>query len=112
MTWYIKVVKQTFQDTKTTASSPPTPQLIYSSVFRSSVECLEIHPLLAKDVARLCFSLFREPSLRLVKVPELLHNVFQDDIFMCYETMNTLLPELNILDRNGTKKMLEESDLI
>ena len=112
VSWYVKVVKQTFQDNNTLASSPPTPQTIYSSVFRSSVELLEIHPFLVKDVAKLCYSLFREPSLRLVKIPELLKNVFQDDIFMCYETMNSLLPELHKIDREGAKKMLEESELI
>ena len=57
-------------------------------------------------------SLFREPSLRLMKVPELLYNVFQDDIFMCYETVNTLLPELHKIDRDATRKMLEDSEII
>ena len=45
-------------------------------------------------------------------MPELLYNVFQDDIFMCYETMNTLLPELNKLDREASRLMLEGSDII
>ena len=31
---------------------------------------------------------------------------------MCYETLNTLLPELNKIDRETTRKMLEESDII
>ena len=106
------MVKQTFQDRNSQASSPPTPQIVYSSVLRSSVECLEVHSFLAKDVATLCISLFRESSLRLVKVPELLETVFQDDIFMCYETMNTLLPEFHKIDRELTRKMLEESELI
>ena len=65
-----------------------------------------------REVAILVTSLFREPSLRLVKMPELLYNVFQDDIFMCYETMNTLLPELNKLDREASRLMLEGSDII
>ena len=65
-----------------------------------------------REVAILVTSLFREPSLRLVKMPELLYNVFQDDIFMCYETMNSLLPELNKLDREAAKAMLEGSDII
>ena len=67
---------------------------------------LENHPFLVREAALLLTSLFREPSLRLVKIPELLYNVFQDDIFMCYETMNSLLPELNRLDREGARMML------
>ena len=67
---------------------------------------------MVREVAILVTSLFREPSLRLVKMPELLYNVFQDDIFMCYETMNTLLPELNKLDREASRLMLEGSDII
>ena len=73
---------------------------------------LESHPFLVREVAILITSLFREPSLRLVKMPELLYNVFQDDIFMCFETMNSLLPELNRLDREGARMMLEGSDII
>ena len=106
VSWFVKVVKQTFENNNTAASSPPTPQTVYSSVFRSSAEMLENHPFLVREAAVLLTSLFREPSLRLVKIPELLYNVFQDDIFMCYETMNSLLPELNRLDREGARMML------
>ena len=112
VSWFVKVVKQTLENNKTLASSPPTPQTISNSVFRTSVELLENHPFLVREVAILVTSLFREPSLRLVKMPELLYNVFQDDIFMCYETMNSLVPELNKLDREGARSMLEGSDII
>ena len=112
VSWFVKVIKQAFENNKTLASSPPTPQTINNSVFRTSVELLENHPFLVREVAILVISLFREPSLRLVKMPELLYNVFQDDIFMCYETMNSLVPELNKLDREAAKAMLEGSDII
>ena len=45
VSWFVKVVKQTFENNNTAASSPPTPQTVYSSVFRSSAEMLENHPL-------------------------------------------------------------------
>ena len=38
--------------------------------------------------------------------------IYNDDIFMMYETMNSVLFDLKEIDRDITKLMLEESTLI
>ena len=64
------------------------------------------------EVAQLYQSVFTCEPLTLSRLPPLLKEAYQDDIFMMYETMNSLLGELNKVDREGTKKALEDSTLI
>ena len=45
-------------------------------------------------------------------LPKLLKIAYEDDIFMMYETMNSLIGELNKIGREPTKKALEDSTLI
>ena len=64
------------------------------------------------DIANLIFNVFKTENLKLKQLPALLKEVYYDDIFMLYETMNAILNDLNKLDREMTKAALEESTLI
>mmetsp|Transcript_11832 Transcript_11832/g.15028 ORF Transcript_11832/g.15028 Transcript_11832/m.15028 type:complete len:120 (+) Transcript_11832:808-1167(+) len=53
------------------------------------------------------------PSITtLGKLPALLRAAYQDDIFMAYETMNSILSDLKKLDRELAKQMIEDSSLL
>ena len=67
---------------------------------------------MVKDAANLYCSVFKSESFKLAQLPELLKETYSDDIFMMYETMSTLLGDLNKIDRNMTKSAAEESTLI
>lgn len=80
---------------------------------------LEKHPALAKDIAMLILSVFREvtePDLpktaNLVFLPEKLAQVFSDDIYLSYSTLAQLLPEMKYLDPSATRNLILDSNLI
>jgi len=58
------------------------------------------------------FTIYTSKKRELKQLPTDLKLAYIDDIFMLYETMNTLLNELNKLDRDATKGALEQSSLI
>ena len=64
------------------------------------------------DVAKLYLSVFQTEEFKLSQLPEMLKEAYTDDIFMLYETMNSLLGDLNKLNRDLTKNSLEQSTLI
>lgn len=71
-----------------------------------------MHHSLVKEAANLYLSVFKSESYRLSQLPELLKEAYSDDIFMMYETMSSLLVDLNRLDRDLTKAAAEESNMI
>ena len=75
-------------------------------------ECLEQHSALVGECSKLIYSVFTTSSLSLTNLPELLKIAYQDDVFMAYETMNSVLGDLNKIDRERTKRALEESPLV
>ena len=89
--WFIKVVRQ------------PDDSALHNSVLQSVAECLEMHHGLVQDVARLLKSIFDTHEFKLSQLPGLLKQVYEDDIFMMYETMHAVLSDLNKLDRESTK---------
>lgn len=90
----------------------PEDSFLHSSVLQSVAECVEQHHSLAKDAAGLYLSVFKSESFKLAQLPELLKEAYSDDIFMLYETMSSLLGDLNKLDRDTTKAAAEESTMI
>jgi hypothetical protein len=63
-------------------------------------------------VARLYLSVYSTQARELKQLPTDLKLAYIDDIFMLYETMNTILNDLNKLNRSATKVALEHSTLI
>lgn len=67
---------------------------------------------MVSDLAELLYGVFTTEPLNLAMLPKLLKIAYEDDIFMMYETMNSLIGELNKIGREPTKKALEDSTLI
>ena len=63
-------------------------------------------------MAKLYLSVYSGQARELKQLPTDLKLAYIDDIFMLYETMNTILNDLNKLDRGATKVALEHSTLI
>ena len=80
--WFTKIVKQ------------PENSIVHNSVLQSVSECLETHQGLVADASRLLYGVFTTENLNLGKLPALLKVAYDDDIFMLYETMNTILGDL------------------
>ena len=98
--WFVKHVPQ------------PEDSFLHNSVLQSVAECIEMHHNLVKQAASLYISVFKSENFRLSMLPELLKEAYSDDIFMLYETMSSLLNDLNKMDREATKAAAEESSMI
>ena len=64
----------------------------------ATAECLELHQSLVKEVTKLIHSVFSAPKLGIHNLVTVLKRVYQDDIFMMYDTMHSMLGELKNLD--------------
>lgn len=84
--WFTKIVRQ------------PDTSSLHNSVLQSAAECLETHPALTSEVAALFHSVFSARSLGLGKLPVILRAAYEDDIFMMYETINSILTDLKRID--------------
>jgi hypothetical protein len=72
---------------------------------------------LSPNVTRLILSIFRDPTVEsspitLKKLPELLAEVLEDDLYLCYEALSVILPCIRDFDRGSLQKILVDSDLI
>ena len=81
-------------------------------MIQSVAECLEMHAALAPEVAALIHSVFMAPSLGLNKFPAILRAAYEEDVFMAYETINSVLTDLKKIDMNLCKESLEDSPLL
>lgn len=81
-------------------------------MLQSTAECLEVHHNLVSGAAKLLFSVFKSGQLKLSQLPSMLKLVYNDDIFMMYETINSVIFDLKDIDRDAAKLMLEDSTLI
>ena len=90
----------------------PEDSFLHNSVLQSVAECLEQHHSLIKEAASLYLSVLKSDGFKLTQLPELLKEAYEDDIFMMYETMSSLLGDLNKLDRDLCKTAAEESTMI
>ena len=70
--------------------------LLTASLLRQTCEALEDQTSRAADVANLLMTIFKTEPLS--HIPDLLYETFDDDIYMCYESLHVLLPELYRLD--------------
>lgn len=52
------------------------------------------------------------PTANISHLPEKLAEVFSDDIFLSYNALSTVLPEMRSLDRSQSQFLISESNLV
>ena len=73
-------------------------------MLQSASECIEQHHSLTNDVINLVFTIMTATgSVSLTRLPSILRASYEDDVFMEYETINSMLGGLKRLDREKTK---------
>jgi|688.fasta_scaffold85820_3 hypothetical protein len=74
------------------------------------------HPELAHDVARLLVTAFRDSNdgstIVLKQLPDLLEELYLDDIFLCYEALTYILPEIDKINPETYQSLIRDSNLI
>jgi len=79
-------------------------------------EALDSHPSLSGEVARLILSVFRESgegtSVYLRHLPDMLEEIYSDDIFLCYEALSAILPEIEKINTITHDNLINESNLM
>ena len=65
------------------------------------------------DVSNLIFTVLTATGgVTLAQLPAILRSSYEDDVFMEYETINSILGDLNRLDPQKTKEMIESSNIL
>lgn len=99
--WFVKVTKQS-EDS-----------ILHNCVVQSAAECIEQHQSLVSDVSKLIFTVLTATGgVTLAQLPAILRSSYEDDVFMEYETINSILGDLNKLDSQKTKEMVESSNIL
>jgi hypothetical protein len=61
-------------------------------------------------VAQLLLAIYKSEPLS--HIPDQLYLIFQDDIYMCFESVHVLLPELHKMDPEKAREMVTDSQII
>ena len=102
--WFTRIVKNAESEDSL---------FLHDSVLQSTVECLEMHDVLVTDIATLILNVFQSKEIGgLAVLPVILKQAYAEDVFVVYETIHSLLSDLNRLDSKETQHALEESSLV
>lgn len=75
--------------------------LVNADLLRQTCEALEDQTSRVTDVAQLLLTIYKSEPLS--HIPDQLYLTFQDDIYMCFESVHVLLPELYRLDADKAR---------
>ena len=90
-----------------------TPDVVeIKCVMRQTTDLLEQHPQLTSEVSTVLHAMFKGSSMTLTQLPIKLMAIYDDDIFMAYDTLDSVLQFLNKINRSSTRKLFEDSDVI
>lgn len=78
--------------------------LVNADLLRQTCEALEDQTSRVADVAQLLMTIYKSEPLS--NIPDQLYVGFQDDIYMCFESVHVLLPELHKLDEEKAREMI------
>ena len=84
--------------------------LVNAELLRQTCEALEDQSSKAADVAQLLLTIYKTEPMS--HIPDQLYVIFQDDIYMCFESVHVLLPELHRLDPDKARQMVTDSQII